>query len=478
MKKDATGREKRLCSAQRFRAARRTLAFLAVACVLLVPRRAAAQCEIASATQSPLQNLINQDINNINTWMKQEANPYATGNGSPGGFIDNLIQSLLGMNPGAHGLIQYYASFYTAVEQSVSDWMTQTGNLAPTLKSMTMELHASQVDQTQMLGQLMDAAAANAENTDLQRLAAEAQRRYEPSRLACTMDSTGRGLNRAYQIARAFNTSLALENEPVLENAKPLGSSSSGSVTYDPNNPYVGLPSSDFFSYDGRNQDLAYMWKQYTTEFCDPTMGDQGCTAAGPLAGKEKDIGALLWGPQQTIDPTNKQNILVMQSALRYIIDPLVSDPLTPTVAASPAGHTQLLLRHSELAYVNDIYNVLGIMLSERLGGSGIDVSPMEAEAGVPATDTAPEGAAGASYMEIMQAMTRDRFENPYYLVRMIGDKSQVMREQLTLNALRLETMNDTFNRLEDRLFLESAEYGQDLNKQIPQSSPQYSPLP
>ena len=65
-------------------------------------------------------------------------------------------------------------------------------------------------------------------------------------------------------------------------------------------------------------------------------MGDQGCTAPGIDAGRHRDIGTLLWGPQLTIDPTNQENIRVMQANLRYIIDPLTSDPIPQSAIPMP----------------------------------------------------------------------------------------------------------------------------------------------
>ncbi len=42
--------------------------------------------------------------------------------------------------------------------------------------------------------------------------------------------------------------------------------------------------------------------------------------------------------------------------------------------------------------------------------------------------------------------MTRDRFQDPMYLVRLIGDPEQVTRERNTLSApLRLQAMSDIF---------------------------------
>ncbi len=448
MKKDSL-REKTAL----LRLTRQAALFLAVAFFMFAPKQAAAQCEIASSGNQAMNQLAHQDIQNLNLFLTQEANPQNQGaSGTPGGFLDNIFIAMFGLDPTDHGLVQYYTGYYKAVEQAMSNWVTA---FYQNLPKMTMELDVAHVDQTQMLGQLMDRQMVAESETDIQQHDAQAHRRYQPSRLACDLDSTGLGLTQAYQISRAFNRGLALDDDSILANAK-------GS-----------------FSANGRNEDLAYMWAQYVKYFCDPKMGDQGCTTAGTMPDVQKNIGALLWGPQQTIDMTapNHQSILLVQSALRYIIDPLVSDPVAQKVAETPAGHTQILLRRSQIAYVNDIYNVLGTMLSQRIGVSGIDVSGMETPAGVSTAETTPEGKAGASYSEIMQAMTRDRFEDPYYMMRMISDKSQVQREQLTLKALQLETMNDSFHRQEERLFLESAEYAQDLNYALPKSKAKYSPM-
>jgi hypothetical protein len=119
-------------------------------------------------------------------------------------------------------------------------------------------------------------------------------------------------------------------------------------------------------------------------------------------------------------------------------------------------------------------------MMSERLGGSLVNVSVMRAAAGIPAEDTAPGilPNVGASYREVSEAMTRDRFDDPQYLVRMLGDPVQVARERNVLSALRLQTMNDIYRRQEELLFMESAEYGRDLNSQIPRAITARTPFP
>jgi hypothetical protein len=110
-------------------------------------------------------------------------------------------------------------------------------------------------------------------------------------------------------------------------------------------------------------------------------------------------------------------------------------------------------------------------MLTERVGGSQVDPTLMREAAGIPTQDFSPALAlpgVGASYRELQEAMTRDRFDDPQYIIKMISDPVQVARERNVMSALRLQTMNDIFRRQEELLFMESAEYGRDLNNQIP----------
>ena len=407
---------------------------LALVLSLSLSRPALAQCETAADTAAPLATLVANDISNLNLLITEEES-----------FMDNIMQTAYKQ------LVAFYATFAKNVEDAITSLASNDWKSA--MAGMTQELHFAQVDQTYRLGQMVDAQLLVEEASRRENHIVDAHRRYAPSDLACEMDSIAPGIARSFQISRALNRTLALDDTPRHENA-------------------MASPAAK-----GKAADINATWLQYLAKFCDPSMGDEGCTAPGTLAGTPaghyKDIGALLWGTQQTIDPSNPDNVLEMQMALRLIVDPLAADPIPPKSVNSEAGHAALLARHSELAYVNTIYNTLGAMLSERIGGSGVDVSLMREAAGVPPTDTAagilPN--VGASYREIQEAITRDRFNNPNYLARLIGDSSQVAREQTVLNALRLQTMNDTFRRLEERLFMESAGYGIDLNSQIPHAA-------
>lgn len=438
------------------------LAMLALC--LSMPKSATAQtCEISATATAAVSALENEDINDLKQFVLEESS-----------YSWNI------MSTAYENLSQAYITYGKNVLQALNTFAAEVNasSLNQSTKFMTMELHVSQVDQTYRLGQLQDAEIMTEEEGRKENLIDDSQKRYMPSDMACVIDTTGPGLNKAYQISRALNRTLALDDEPRRENA--WGSwpvmDTSGKWTLQKTT-----------SYNGAAQDVNALWQTYTTKYCDNTMGDQGCTTPGADAGFHKDIGALLWGSQLTIDPTNPEKIREIQDTLRFIVDPLAPDPIPQTVIPMPGqvkaqaaqGREAILERHAEMAYVNTIYNTLGAMLSERIGGSGVDVSVMRQAAGIPqaATTSGTVPNVGASYREVQEAMTRDRFDDPKYIVKMLSNPEQVARERNLMSALRLQTMNDIYHRQEELLFMEASEYGRDLNGQIPRAETGNVPL-
>jgi hypothetical protein len=103
----------------------------------------------------------------------------------------------------------------------------------------------------------------------------------------------------------------------------------------------------------------------------------------------------------------------------------------------------------------------MGRMLSERMGSpiASPKAKNLREIAGVPKDDAADN----PSYRELQEAMTKDRYNDPWYVVRLIEDPAQIAREQTTLDALRLQTMSDIYRRSEEMLFMEASEYSRDL---------------
>lgn len=409
------------------------LAFVLAILLTAAARPAQAACESGSAVSSAIATMNSTDIEKLNLLILQEvAEKTTTTPDNTGGFAPNIMRSALAQ------LIDYFLKFGENILKTLTSWASE--DWLKGLKGMTQELHVAQVDQTHQIGLLTDRKLLMEDKLRFEKYLDDAHRRYAPSELACEVDSVGPGLAKAYQIARGLNHGLTLDDNYRRNNLK-------------------GSPAET-----GKAADVTTTWREYVSRFCDNTMGDMGCTAPGTFAGKHLDLAGMLWGPKQTIDPSNPDNVLIMNAALKYFINPIAPDPLTKTTLRSALGRQSMLERRSEQTYINTIYNTVGAMLSERIGGSGVNVQLMRAASGVPIENASPD----ASYREIMQAITRDRFNNPTYLVRMIGDPNQIVREQSALHALRLQTLNDIYRRTEERLFMDAAAYGRELNEQIP----------
>lgn len=413
--------------------------FIAAVFVVLIAAPsgpARADCESAGAVGAAIDAMNQSNTDNLNLFIEQEVAPKTTVTpDGTGGFAPNLMRTAYNM------LSSHTLEFFKNIYEGLTKWASNDWLVA--LKGMTMELHAAQVDQTYRLGWLIDSQLLMENQLRYQKYINEGHRRYAPSELACEIDTVGPGLARSYQISRALNHGFMLDNLPRRNNIK------------------------DGPSADGKASDTSKAWAEYVKYFCDNTMGDMGCSVPGSLAGRHRDLPVLLWGAQQTIDPSNKENVRTMQAALRYFIDPIAPDPVAPKAVETAGGHQSILERRSEQVYINTIYNTLGAMLSERIGGSGINAQLMRTAAGVPIANASED----ASYRELTQAFIRDRYFNPYYMVRLIGDPAQVGRELNTLGAMRLQTLNDIYRRSEERLFMESAGYGRELNEQMPGAS-------
>jgi hypothetical protein len=179
------------------------------------------------------------------------------------------------------------------------------------------------------------------------------------------------------------------------------------------------------------------------------------------------DIAGLLWGDRQTIDMDNGGNQLFVQAAQRFLISPLSADPIARDATSASPGQESWLLRRSHETRVNAIYNVIGRMVSERAGRArpNADVtSDIRSAAGIDLTNVSSD----PSYREIQQALSKERFYNPEYISSLVDDPSAVVREQGAINAIRLQQLNDMYQRMEEMVFMQAAVYAADLDRQVP----------
>lgn len=399
-------------------------ALLAILLVCGLPAKAFAQCEQAATATTNMTKLLATDTKNIVDYTAQE--------------INFTIEKL--SNTTSFEIKARLDEFDGNVREALTAW---SDRIVPELKKLTRQISIEQVNQTRMIGSMMDAQLLNTVIKNRNERLSAARHRYTPSELSCQADTAGPAQTKAYQMSRALARTFAAEIMPQINNAKGTAGAT-GSV--------AGLKTA---------------WEEYVAKFCDPARGDQGCTAAGTLAGKNRDIPGILWGNRQTIDMSNPDNRLMVEASLRNMIRPLSEDPVLSGAVNSVEGRRALLERRTEAARLNTVYNVMGGMVAERAGGSGMNTQQMRAEAGVPATEASTD----ASYREMQRTMSKDVFYNPSFMTRLVGNPAQVQREQLSIRANQLQLMNDIYRRSEELLFMEAAVYGRDLDGQMPSTA-------
>jgi len=405
---------------------------IAVLAMLMVHSAPAlAQCENAGTASAAIDDLANEDTANINKYITQEEN-----------FVTEDLT-----NTATYELMARLDEFDTNLRGWLTDWWKN--RLYPVMKDMTKQISASELEQTRTIAQMMDAKALNEKIGEKDEQQVEARKRFQPTESVCVIDTMGPGQTKTQNLSRAIARGFALDDSPRRSNAK-------GSI-----------------SATGRGSEIKAQWKEYTEKFCDPKQGDQGCTKPGIMAGKNRDIPLLLWGDRQTIDMKKENNRLMVKAALRTLISPESPDPIPAGAVNSPAGREAILKRRAEEARLNAIYNAMGSMVGERIGGSGVKIQSMSS----PTKINASESTEDASYSAIRKSMARDRFTDPQYVARMITNPQSVVREQGAVNAVRLQLMNDIYRRAEEMLFMAGAAYAHDLDKQVPATAEQSAPL-
>ncbi len=216
-----------------------------VFCAVMAPSNAAlAQtCETTSDADSDYSQLGSDIVDDLKDFMTQE---------------ENFVTELVTHRAKYEMLNRLYEFDYNIRVGLTNWWWNSSGDcFLCALKHMTMQLSADQVDQSRMLGSLIDAQLQNEFTTEIREQEVEAQRRYQPNEASCTVDSvasnpvclnpaSGCGGTKAQKMARALTRAMTEESEPVRANA-------------------VGSPSER-----GMAGETTWLWDEYIAKWCDP----------------------------------------------------------------------------------------------------------------------------------------------------------------------------------------------------------------
>ncbi|MEZ0260123.1 MAG: hypothetical protein ACAH80_03895 [Alphaproteobacteria bacterium] len=415
------------------------------ACLLMavsaMPTAAYAQCEQAPNASNNLSDLASDIRAKILDFINQEMD-----------FIDEDLT-----NTATYEMLLRLYEFDTNIRAGLSSWWQN--DFLPALMDMTKQLSAAPMDQSRQLGSLVDAELLNEGIAAKQHAQVEARRRYVPNELTCQVDSmmrpnagcgglpAGCGPSKVERMANAMTMGYAKEDMVRRNNA-------------------IGTTADK-----GQAVELNKLWSDFCTTYYDPARGNQGCGTlpAAPAITRQKHLSLpeILWGDKLTYDMSVAENRKIFIDVQRFMLSPTSMDPIPEQALNTAQGREQMLYRRSRNARLNTVYNVVGQMLSERASGSEINTSALRLAGGVPAANTYT-GPNGVSYRELMEALTKDRFHNPEYIVRMVNAPEEIVREQGSINALKLQQMGDIYRRMEEMVVMEASVFAAELDFKKP----------
>lgn len=406
------------------------------AALFVMPSQAKAQCETPFAAYPELMRLVNTDVTYLNQFIQQEIN-----------FIDRDVdvswqEIQLRLN-----------EFDSNIREGLTAWWEGTDGfnmgMKQALKDMTKQLSAAEIDQSRAWGSLMDGMIQVETQAAKDQREVEAQRRYRVPDQSCTVASVAQGTAKADMMARGGARAFAQG-----------GANRRGNATGTPGAHGLGAQMQD-------------MWTEYLTYFCDADFnaGNGGCATDAPMAGLHLDVPTMLWGGEPTLDVSTADQRLLIEASMRYLIDPFSEPPIPQTVVTTSVGKNEVLSRRTLEARRRALYHALGRLYAERLPGSGVtNLTNLRQEAGVPVAMTSSD----PSYREVMEAMTRDRYRDPEYIIDLIEDPETLLREQTNVKSTHLQQWNDIYRRWEELIFVFATDYSFDLDTQAPRPGAEF----
>lgn len=390
-----------------------------------------ALCEFPGFATAALTALAASDTVNLTRYLTQEL---------------NFIHTDLGKTA-TKEVANRFDEFNDNILGWLNDWWPN--RLLPAMKDMTKQLATSKVDATRQLGSMQDVTNQNETFNTSALKQIDSRRDATPGENTCQLDTMGVGQSKGYRLSRAVARGLAQDAGRDQGNAQ----GSPGGV--------------------GNGHKMDVMYNEYKTLYCDPSTGDQDCSTPGSLAGLNNDLAAFLWDDKQTIDMSTTANQQASKDVTANIAGPFVAEPLPATATTSAQGKEEIMLRRAKRARQNTIYNTVGQMVGMSAGGTGVNTQAVRTAAGTQPTDASTD----ASYREIYQATTRERFSDPEYVTRMVNYPAATVREHGAVNAMRLQQLSEMYKRTEELVWVEASVLGDMLDNRVPGRAVDAMPL-
>lgn len=300
--------------------------------------------------------------------------------------------------------------------------------MLPDLKDFTAQLNTVVIDQSRNQGSVWDTQEQTKSQVQVQRFEVEANRRMRPSELTCQAGSVTAALSTTANVTKAV--SRGIQNQHRERNMNRAGT------------PGAGGPGSE----------MNDRWDKYVNIFCDPNAnaGNAGCAAAGTLPNADIDVEQFLLS--DTIDMSNADERTAAEEIVKHLINAKVWKPIDGESLRKPKGQDFMLKRRHLVTVRQLAESVIADMVARRTGissgggpastNAGLPIQEIRLAAGVPMAEIA----ADPSYNEIMLALTKERFMNPEYFLRIQDDIGAIRQEQTVIDSYITLQLQDIYD--------------------------------
>lgn len=288
-------------------------------------------------------------------------------------------------------------------------WWNQ--EMLPSLKKMAAQLQASRIDQTRQIagmidGQLLAAIATGEQAQKLESLIEE-----KPHELSC--------------VAGTHTTALAQTSH--------MTDALTGGFVHDLNERANNKKG------NGPVADQKARWEEYCEQFQDPTSnnGVSVCPQPGtPGKTVNGDINIEGFLLKDTINLSNANEYKAASALLRNIVEPNIVDKIPDDTLDTVTGRERILLLQHLQSIRNIAASVVSSMIARRANSapdlpSAPLLKSMRLKAGISEARTSLQ----PSYNETMLTLTKERFYDPEYFIRMHDDIAAVRQEQASIQA-------------------------------------------
>jgi len=333
--------------------------------------------------------------------------------------------------------LPFFGTFFGAEQAGIyllNWWNTE---FLPALRQITGQLNAARVDQSRQIGSLIDAQSVNRVAHLEQELQLHSQKNKLPSEMVCVAGSYSAALSQTMRLSNALTRGFKMDLM-----ARAEGSDGSSSEL-------------------GVAEDQRLRWERYCTEFHDPLNNNGLGLAAncilyplspGAIPNGDIDIEGFLL--KDTINMSNPDEYATSVAILQNLVQPIIRQRIPDNTINTPTGQEAIIgMQHLE-SVSNVPAHTVAEILSRRAGIPILfGLPPLLRDIRIKAGVDPAKVSNNPSYNEIMLVMTKERFLNPEYFVRIHDDPGTIKQEQASVNAYITLQMQDIY-RMQEQINL------------------------